>query len=434
MASWCCITSSGANRFCPMGSWSGCCARTGLAASRPSKANKLASAQRYRALAFMIISPCEAPGTEVPEIGTGLKKRKRQVSACCAEFRSLEFSGTRRWARAIPRAFARPPSRVRERAVRFANATSAREQRRPRSWPRLPPGPTSANAARALRSQRFPPRPARAHENPAKARPPASPRAAAHPAVPAGYAAPPTLQRRRRTSANAPAVQEPPLASTPPAATGPSTLCNRFSSHHFQQHLPRSVQPGAHRPGRDSQYHSNVVGIHIFNNRQLQYLAKFVRQARNLIPQTRHQQALLRILRFVNGLARPSGVPGVIANQPPPYPALAVERQAEGDAIHPGAKPVGLPKRREFLVRLQKRLLRHILGIRAVPQNAIGDVKYAALVFRHAGAKARLALRLIRSRDQVIHAFPRLPKHANCCLLQHCRSFPVPVNTIRPAV
>jgi hypothetical protein len=60
-------------------------------------------------------------------------------------------------------------------------------------------------------------------------------------------------------------------------------------------------------------------------------------------------------------------------------------------------------------------------------------VKNAALIFRHASAESGLALSGIRSRDQIIHARPRPPKHPNCCEFKHRFSFPTQPNNTRPA-
>jgi hypothetical protein len=109
----------------------------------------------------------------------------------------------------------------------------------------------------------------------------------------------------------------------------------------------------------------------------------------------------------------------------PPQPTLAIQRQTKGDAIHPSAELFALAERGKLPVRVQECFLRNVLGVRAVPENAISDVKNAALIFTHTHAESGSAFFGIRSSDQIIHARPRLPKRTNCCKFKHRCSFPI---------
>jgi hypothetical protein len=116
-------------------------------------------------------------------------------------------------------------------------------------------------------------------------------------------------------------------------------------------------------------------------------------------------------------------VPRIVANEPAANFALAIEREAESDAVRPSAEAACFPQRGKFLVCAEKCFLGDVLGVSVITKNAVRDMKNAALIFRDTRAESRVTFPdtfpSIHSRNSIRHAFPRLPRHPDGCKFMH---------------
>src|SRR5215472_16130509 len=67
-----------------------------------------------------------------------------------------------------------------------------------------------------------------------------------------------------------------------------------------------------------------------------------------------------------------------------------VEGQAKHDAVYPTAELFSVTQGVKILEGAQERLLRDLLGIGGITQDAVSDLKDTPLVFRHTRGKSRL--------------------------------------------
>ena len=70
-----------------------------------------------------------------------------------------------------------------------------------------------------------------------------------------------------------------------------------------------------------------------------------------------------------------NGRRSVLASRATPVAPLPVEGEAPGHAHQPRPKPIAVAQVAEAAVRLDERLLRHVLSVLPVPQHAVRDAE-----------------------------------------------------------
>src|SRR6266567_1485704 len=163
------------------------------------------------------------------------------------------------------------------------------------------------------------------------------------------------------------------------------------SFHHVQQKFSRRARPGPYRSCWNAEHRAHIASVHLFNQRELQNVAQFFRQAFNFSPQAVQHHPLLGVLRSVNHRACFRDVPGGVSRQPPPVASQAVQRQPEHDPVYPSAEFFRFPERRKLLVGAQECFLRYIFRVGRIAQDAVRNQKSAPLIRSDAIAKSPLS-------------------------------------------